>query len=68
MKETAVEVEIKFKGTVYVRGDVPTEEKAVQIVKDDFAAVLGKIHSSNDWVIVDWDFSTHPDEMQFHCK
>lgn len=39
-----------------------SKEEAKRIIENDFAMVCGRINTSNDEAVRDWDFPTHPDK------
>lgn len=64
MPKYTMEVEYIFKGTVTVLGD--NEREAENSVNDFFGVVINNPHTSNDRVIKDWEFGTHPTDET--CK
>jgi len=60
-KEYKIKVKFVFEGTVDVLAE--TEEKAVEIVENNFHLVLGEdIEETND-MIKDWNFNVHPEKI-----
>jgi len=62
-KEFEVDVTFSFSGKVRVRAVDAGE--ALVVVQRDLGLVLGgNIHTSNDQQVVNWDFDTHPTQLQ----
>ena len=57
MKEYEIEVKLSFTGCVTVNADSKIE--ALQIVRDNFCAMLGQCGDNGCDAIVDWDIDPH---------
>lgn len=57
MPKYKLNVTLTTKGTVEIEADNITEAK--RICDEDFGAMLGSTHTSNDDAVIDWDFDSH---------
>lgn len=62
MKEFELEVELRFRGRVFVNAE--NEKDAMELVKYNFRGMLGHCENNQTDFVFDWDFPRHSEETK----